>query len=227
MATHDYVIDNQSAPAFRSDLNNALLAIVSQNSASTAPTTTYADMFWYDTATNILKKRNEANSAWITLGTIDEGTGTFTPSGQPATQAQADWNTGTATIESTITPAKLDDKIENKLNVSGTAPMYACRAWVNFNGTGTVAIRASGNVSSITDNGTGLYTINFTTALPDANYCPVVSCASNSIGTGVQVHSATQFGGAAVKTTTALQVSGRADSGTAFDVTEVYVSVFR
>lgn len=45
-----------------------------------------------------------------------------------------------------------------------------CRAWVNWNGTGTVAIRASFNVSSITDNGTGDYTVNFTAALPDANY---------------------------------------------------------
>jgi len=50
------------------------------------------------------------------------------------------------------------------------ATAYGCRAWVNFNGTGTVAIRASGNVSSITDNGTGDYTVNFTTALADANY---------------------------------------------------------
>ena len=50
------------------------------------------------------------------------------------------------------------------------ATAYGCRAWVNFNGTGTVAIRGSGNVSSITDNGTGSYTINFTTAMPDANY---------------------------------------------------------
>lgn len=50
------------------------------------------------------------------------------------------------------------------------AVAYGCRAWVNFNGTGTVAIRASGNVSSITDNGVGDYTINFTTAMPDANY---------------------------------------------------------
>lgn len=47
---------------------------------------------------------------------------------------------------------------------------YGCRAWVNFNGTGTVAIRASGNVSSITDNGVGFYTVNFTTSLPDTNY---------------------------------------------------------
>lgn len=54
--------------------------------------------------------------------------------------------------------------------VSGTAPLYFCRAWVSFTGIGTVAIRASGNVSSITDNGTGDYTVNFTTAMADANY---------------------------------------------------------
>jgi len=50
------------------------------------------------------------------------------------------------------------------------ATAYGCRAWVNFNGTGTPAIRASGNVSSITDNGTGDFTVNFTNAMPDANY---------------------------------------------------------
>jgi hypothetical protein len=79
MAQHDYVIDNQSAPSARADINSALSAIVTQNSGATAPATTYADMFWYDTATNQLKKRNEANSAWITLGTIDESTSKFTP----------------------------------------------------------------------------------------------------------------------------------------------------
>ena len=60
-------------------------------------------------------------------------------------------------------------------DLAGTGPatltgQYAAKAWVNFNGTGTVAIRASGNVSSITDNGTGDYTVNFTTAFADANY---------------------------------------------------------
>lgn len=49
------------------------------------------------------------------------------------------------------------------------------KAWVNFNGTGTVAIRDSFNVSSITDNGTGDYTVNFTTAMPNANYAAVIS----------------------------------------------------
>jgi len=60
--------------------------------------------------------------------------------------------------------------IPDVLNASGSAPMYAARAWVNFNGTGTPSIRAGGNVSSITDNGRGDYTINFANALPDANY---------------------------------------------------------
>ena len=55
-------------------------------------------------------------------------------------------------------------------NTDGTEN-YKCRAWVNFNGTGTPAIRESGNVTSITDNGTGDYTVNFTTAMPDGNYC--------------------------------------------------------
>ena len=58
----------------------------------------------------------------------------------------------------------------------------ACKAWVNFNGTGTVAIRAGYNVSSITDNGTGDYTVNFTTAMPDVNY--IVSANSTSDGGG-------------------------------------------
>lgn len=65
------------------------------------------------------------------------------------------------------------------LNATGTAPLYACRSWVNFNGTGTVAIRASGNVSSITDNGTGEYTVNFTTAMPDANYAVAITVSAD------------------------------------------------
>ena len=70
------------------------------------------------------------------------------------------------------------------------AAAYGCRAWVNFNGTGTVAIEASGNVSSVTDNGTGDYTINFTTALPDVNYCVSafgVGYASNNVGAGTNI----------------------------------------
>ena len=61
-------------------------------------------------------------------------------------------------------------KATSLITTLGTAPSYSTRAWVNFNGTGAVAIRAGGNVSSITDNGTGDYTANFTTAMADANF---------------------------------------------------------
>jgi len=63
-----------------------------------------------------------------------------------------------------------------------TATAYGCRAWVNFQGSGTVAIRQSGNVSSITDNGTGDYTMNFSTSMPDVNYCVAGSCNEPSGG---------------------------------------------
>ena len=63
-----------------------------------------------------------------------------------------------------------DTRAKTALNATGNAPIYACRAWVNFNGRDTVAIRASGNVSSITDNGVGYYTVNFTTAMVGDDY---------------------------------------------------------
>jgi hypothetical protein len=67
-------------------------------------------------------------------------------------------------------------------NASGSAPVYAVRAWVNFNGTGTVAIRDSGNVSSITDNGTGNYDVNFTTAIEDSDYAILVTNSGDGSG---------------------------------------------
>ncbi len=71
MATHDYNIANQGFPAFRSDLNNALSAIVSNNSNSSAPSTTYAYQWWYDVSTTTLKFRNADNDAWISFATFD------------------------------------------------------------------------------------------------------------------------------------------------------------
>ena len=71
MAQHDYVIANGTGAAVRSDLNNALAAIVSQNSGATAPSTTYAYQWWADTTTGLLKLRNAANSGWITLFQLD------------------------------------------------------------------------------------------------------------------------------------------------------------
>ena len=65
------------------------------------------------------------------------------------------------------------------------APVYGVRAWVSFNGTGTVAIKGSANVSSITDNGTGDYTVNFTTAMPDTNYAATFTPEDGTTGTNM------------------------------------------
>jgi hypothetical protein len=69
------------------------------------------------------------------------------------------------------------DSLRTEFNVTGSAPMYACRAWVNFNGVTTTTIRAHGNVSSVVRNAAGDYTINFAVAMPDANYVVVCKAA--------------------------------------------------
>lgn len=118
-----------------------------------------------------------------------------------------------------ITAAKLDGA------QSGSAPIYAARAWVNFNGTGTVAIRASGNVSSITDNGTGDYTVNFTTAMPDANYSVTSAARYETSGTAV-VH--VLISNDTAPTTTALRLTTPGNlSNTLFDTEAVCVAIFR
>lgn len=81
-----------------------------------------------------------------------------------------------------ITPKKLLAGLKNHLNVTGSAPISPARAWVNFNGTGVVSIRASINVSSITDNANGDYTVNLTTPMKDANYAAVGSCGYSPAG---------------------------------------------
>lgn len=75
MSQHDFDIANQGFAAFRADLNNALKALGSVSSGTEAPTTTYANQLWYETDTNTLHIRNEANSAWLDLMVIDQTTG--------------------------------------------------------------------------------------------------------------------------------------------------------
>ena len=89
-------------------------------------------------------------------------------------------------VSDTLAERMRIDSSGNLLFNSGygsVATAYGCRAWVNFNGTGVVAIRGSGNVTSITDTAVGRYAVNFTTALPDANYCTSVTATDGYIGT--------------------------------------------
>ena len=104
------------------------------------------------------------------------------------------------------------------------ATAYGCRAWVNFNGTGTPAIRASGNVTSITDNNTGDYTVNFTTAMPDANFVSVTTGGDTASGTGGRNYNTTI---AAKTTTTADIISALTSTGLAIDCPAIDVAIFR
>jgi hypothetical protein len=108
------------------------------------------------------------------------------------------------------------------------ATAYGCRAWVNFNGTGTVAIRDSGNVSSITDSGVGDYRVNFSTAMPDTDYAVVGSCQGVS-GSDIVDFGSFGYGGSPTVTPTTSQVAvgAFAYSGASVDTAIVSVAVFR
>jgi len=154
--------------------------------------------------------------------------------GAPSIAAKGDLNTGiyfsaadTVDIATGgVQRGQFDSSGNFKFNsgYGSTATAYGCRAWVNFNGTGTVAIRASGNITSITDNGTGNYTVNFTNAMPDADYSVVAtaSAATNYPAWGI----ATAHNVA--PTTTALRLYSGATGATAatgYNADSAYVSV--
>ena len=158
--------------------------------------------------------------------------------GTPAVQG-ADPNTGIffpaadtiAFAEGGTEVMRLDSSANLRFNsgYGSVAVAYGCRAWVNFNGTGTVAIRASGNVTSITDDGTGTYTVNFTAAMPDTNYAAAVSVAETG-STGL-----TDWSGAVRRNTNAsnsmattfIKVAAFSAGAVAVDPGVVVVTIFR
>ena len=126
MSQNDYTIANQSASNARADINNALQALASCSSGSSAPSTTYANMLWYDTNTNILKMRSEADDAWISLNYLNQSANTNnildntqvvntggTQTGLIGDQTQSVWSAGSGTTESLISPAKLKGAIDS------------------------------------------------------------------------------------------------------------------
>ena len=124
-----------------------------------------------------------------------------------------------------------DGRLQFNSGYGSAGVAYGCRAWVNFDGTGTVAIRASGNVSSITDNGTGDYTVNFTTAMPDANYS-VSGSAMFSAAVNAHLVSYGDFNGAngTLPTTSAFKlrtIYWGSGTATAQDCTYVTIMVIR
>jgi len=135
----------------------------------------------------------------------------------------------------TVIASDASANIQFNSGYGSVATAYGCRAWVNFNGTGTVAIRASGNVTSITDNGTGDYTVNFTTAMPDANYA--VCSMTNKTSTAARGGCFLTFdidnsGSGNAPTTSAIRIRSFAGSdavndGVAVDVPNACIAIFR
>ena len=166
MAQHDYVIANQSGLAFRQDLNNALLAIVSQNSGATEPSTTYAFQWWADTTNTLLKIRNAANSAWITVGDYSATNfGLLTSATAASTYLALSGGTVTGALEigsagSLVFEGSTADSFETTLAVTDPT---ADRTITLPNATGTVPLLGlaqtytaaqRGSISALTDGAT-------------------------------------------------------------------------
>ena len=164
----------------------------------------------------------------ITLSANAGGTGIFTiasPSSNTNRTLTLPDATGTIQVSGTAisgTTGSFSGDLSFNSGYGSAAVAYGCRAWVNFNGSGTVAIRASGNVTSITDNGTGDYTVNFTTALVDANYAPVCLFNGGSGGSVMAPYTTT------APTTTAYRIgTRRTDTFVAVDTEYVNIGFFR
>lgn len=140
MSQHDFSIANQTASNARADINNALQALASNNSGNSAPSTTYANMWWYENDTNLLKIRNESDNAWISVAYLDgtnweilDNTQVVNTSGTQVgvlgDQATSTWQTGTGTTESLVSPAKV---AASATEVVGDYALGVGQTWQNM-----------------------------------------------------------------------------------------------
>lgn len=190
MAQHDYNIANQTAAQFRSDLNDALEAIATNNSGTAVPATTYANQWFYDTDDQLLKIRKNSATDYLNVGYIDQTDGfevlddtkvvdtSGTPTGLIGDQDQDVWTTGTVTTESLVSPAKIKAAAEAFCLGSFNATSQL------FNHPSGLQLRF-GTFSSTSDSSEAF---TFTTAFSTA--CLVVV---TSVGGSVPVKSTTGF----------------------------------
>jgi hypothetical protein len=179
---------------------------------------------------------NQFSATTNTFSGIVRATGTLATA--PAFSTPGDTNTGMyfpsadtlrfSTAGSPAVSITSSQLLQFDSGYGSVATAYGTRAWVNFNGTGTVAIRASGNVSSITDNAVGDYTVNFTSAMPDANYS-IAACIGHPAGNpsppGPMVSPINTARG--VPTTALFHVYTLSGSFSTNDATYVYITVTR
>jgi hypothetical protein len=174
----------------------------------------------YDDAAFILGNLGVSGGIARTL-TLSEVSSALPPPSIPiATTAEAE--TGTNNTNA-ITPLRLREA----LRASGTAPIFACRAWGNFNGTSTPSIRASGNVATFTRNSSGDYTVTFITPMPDTNYAVMVvgvGSASAVSGRVLRGYAGPEYAPSTTSIRFGLEVPG---SGTLADAEWIYFAVLR
>jgi hypothetical protein len=183
--------------------------------------------------TNTWTAGNTFSGTTLTFGNSTATSSVFIGNGATVSGSTKTLNIGTgglpgSTTNITIGATGATTTFNGTVNATGLA--NGVKAWVNFNGTGTVAIRASFNVSSITDNGTGDYTLNFTNAMADSNYAVAISNVGASLGDTSRnfVIAGTVSGGANLKNTTQLRLqSGLTNTVTLVDSAELNISILR
>jgi hypothetical protein len=201
MSQNDFNLANQSFPDMRSDMNSAFQALASNSSGATAPSTTYAYQWWYDTANDILKMRNGDNDAWINIASFDQATDTWSPyvgataltaTGAELNQLDGNVFTAGASIAGDFVPDAdstrdlgsstkawaeahvdkvLTDTFEDRSASKSVDAVYVTDGLPKMMGSLTYSsgtpsvVTGSLNLSSLTDNGVGDATFNFTNSM--------------------------------------------------------------
>jgi hypothetical protein len=208
MTQNDFIIDSDTAYEVRLDIQNAFQALASNSSGTGQPSTRYAGMWWYETDSNIMKFRNEANSAWIDSFYIDDGAGAFriindtqvvnkttgAQTGLLGDQTNATWEAGTGTTESLVSPAKIKNAILALAPESGIGLNEVWQAFGTFNlntayqNTYGKPIQLAVTARTGTDLG-GAYssTATFQTSTDNSTYFSVASASSIVQGENVTI----------------------------------------
>jgi len=193
-------------------------------------TTTNGVVIQPDNSGSLVLQTNSGTTA-LTIDTAQRAAFVAGTAALPAITTTGDTNTGiffsaADTIdfaEGGAACGQFDSSANFKFNsgYGSVATAYGCRAWVNFNGTGTVAIRGSGNVTSITDGGTGNYTINFTNAMTDVNYTVVANAWYSGVSAGILSIEAPN------SSASSKQIKTKNLSDTDTDLNNINVAIFR
>jgi hypothetical protein len=186
MAQHDYVLSNQSGASFRSDLNNALSAIVSQNSGAAEPSTTYAYQTWADTTNGVMKMRNGANSAWITLYQLDGEWSTIAFENGSAAAPSIyfkDSGTDTGFYSSGTDAVDISTGGTRRLGVASSGDVTVYGGNVTLNGQGDLRLADSDSSNWIAFQAPSTVASNVTYTLPSADGTANYVLATNGSGT--------------------------------------------